>query len=142
MKKLIFLFALVLGFTISAKSQSATKFPTIVGDTIITTGSLDTVFKVIPATTGYSALGIQVVTTKISGTVAGKAYLYGSLDGVNYVISDSSAAFVDQTTNVAQFTKSTTPFTSYQVQVRQMGGGTTTQSNKVVVYYVLRRYNQ
>jgi hypothetical protein len=83
-----------------------------------------------------------VVTTKVSGTVAGKAYLYSSLDGTNYTLTDSSAAFTDQTTNSAFFTKTTTPYVYYRVRVQDaLGGSTSTQSNIVRVYYVLRKYN-
>jgi hypothetical protein len=142
MKKILgfmVMLVLTLSITASVKAQSAILFPLIAGDSINTIATKDTVFKVIPATAGYSAIGIQVVTTKISGTVAGKAYLYGSLDGVNYVVSDSSAAFVDQTTNVAQFTKSNAPFTYYQVQVRESGSAVSTQVNRVRVYYALKR---
>lgn len=141
MKKLIFLFAMVVGITINATAQSAKLMPLIAGDTVDATSGVDTVKKYIPVTAGYSAMGIQVVGTKISGTVSAKAYLYGSLDGTNYVLTDSSAAFADQTTNVAQFTKTTTPFTSYQIQVRPATAAATTQKVRVRVYYVLRQHD-
>jgi hypothetical protein len=144
MKRIFSLLLLVVGLALSttATAQRATLFPLIAGDTIVTSASLDTVSKVIAATAGYSALGIQVVTTKVSGTVVGKAYLYSSLDGTNYTITDSSAAFANQTTNVAFFTKSTTPYVYYKVQVRAADGAASTQSNIVRVYYVLRKFNE
>lgn len=132
----------VLSFGIASQAQSATLIPLAAGDTLSMSSSRDTVSKVIRATAGYSAIGIQVNMTKLSGTATGKAYLYGSLDGTNYVISDSSAAFTDITTNVAQFTKSSSPFTHYKVEVRPMGAATGTQSAIVRVYYVLRKFNQ
>lgn len=142
MKKLLILLSVVVGIASTTMAQRATLAPLVAGDTISTSSSRDTVTKVITATAGYSALGIQVVTTKVSGTVAGKAYLYGSLDGTNYTLTDSSAAFADQTTNTAYFTKTTTPYVYYRVRVQEANGGaTSTQSNIVRVYYVLRKHD-
>lgn len=124
-----------------ASAQRATLLPLAAGDTLVTSSSLDTVSKVIPFTAGYSAIGIQVVTTKLSGTVVGKAYLYSSLDGTNYTVTDSSAAFANQTTNSVFFTKSTVPYVFYKVQVRASDGAASTQSNIVRVYYVARKHD-
>jgi hypothetical protein len=140
MKKILFL-ALVIAFSFASQAQRASLMPLAVGDTMITSASLDTVIKTIPITAGYSALGIQVVGTKVSGTVSGKAYLYGSLDGTNYTVTDSSSAFVDQTTNAAFFTKVTVPFTYYRVQYRSATGATSTQSVIIRIYYVARRHD-
>lgn len=144
MKKFLSIFLILAVVFIAPKisnAQQATLMPLLAGDSISTSSSLDTVNKTISVTAGYSALGIQVVTTKISGTVAGKAYLYVSLDGTNYTLTDSSAAFANQTTNVAVFTKVTTPYTSYRIQVRAADGAVSTQVNRVRVYYVLRRHD-
>jgi hypothetical protein len=140
MKKILFFLMLIVG-VYSAQAQRATLITLAAGDTINTSSSLDTVSKVIPITAGYSALGVQVVTTKVSGTVAGKAYLYSSLDGTNYVVTDSSAAFANQTTNTAFFTKSTVPYVYYKVQVRDAAGAASTQVNIVRVYYVARKHD-
>jgi len=140
MKKFLILLSMVVGIASTTMAQRATLMPLIAGDTLVTSSSRDTVTKIITATAGYGALGIQVVTTKISGTVAGKAYLYSSLDGTNYNLTDSSAAFANQTTNTAFFTKTTTPYVYYKVTVQDaIGGSTSTQSNIVRVYYVLRK---
>lgn len=139
MKKLIFiLLAGLLAFTVESKAQSATLLPLAAGDTLAQSASSDTVTKTIRVTAPAADMGIQVVMTKLSGTASGKAYLYGSLDGTNYVISDSSSAFTDVTTNVAQFSKSPVPWTYYRVQVRPMGAATGTQSSIVRVYFVTR----
>ena len=124
-----------------ASAQRATLLPLATGDTLVTSNSLDTVSKVIPITAGYSSLGIQVVTTKLSGTISSKAYLYGSIDGTNYDLTDSSTAFANQTTNTATFTKTSVPYVFYKVQVRSSTGAASTQSNIVRVYYVARKYN-
>jgi hypothetical protein len=141
MKKILFLMLLVMSLAYQSNAQRATLLPTILGDTVSASSGLDTVSKVIMATAGYSAFGVQVNATKVSGTVSAKAYLYGSLDGSNYTVTDSSAAFADQTTNVAVFTKVTTPYTHYKVQVRPATGAATTQVVGVKVYYVFRKHD-
>lgn len=141
MKKLIFiLLAGLLAFVSETNAQSASLLPLAAGDTLAMSSSSDTVTKTIRVTAPAAGVGIQVVMTKLSGTASGKAYLYGSLDGTNYVISDSSSAFTDVTTNVAQFSKSPVPWTHYRVQVRPMGAATGTQSSIVRVYYITRNY--
>lgn len=130
----------LLSFT--ANAQRATLLPTIAGDTVSTSTSLDTVSKVITATAGYSAMGIQVVGTKVSGTITAKAYLYGSLDGSAYNLTDSATAFANSAgAQSVWFTKVTTPYTYYKVQVRNVGGATSTEALAVKVYYVFRRHD-
>lgn len=145
MKKFLVLMVMSLGLILStsieSNAQSATLLPLIAGDTLSQSASSDTVTKVIRATAGYSAIGIQVNQTKLSGTGSGKVYLYGSLDGTNYVVTDSSAAFTDVTTNTAFFTKVTAPYTYYKVQARPMGAATGTQSAIVRVYYVMKKHD-
>jgi len=139
MKKIISLL-LFTAIVFTSMAQTATLIPLIAGDTISTSSSRDTVSKVITATAGYSAIGIQVNATKISGTVSAKAYLYSSLDGTNYNLTDSSAAFANQTTNAVWFTKTTAPYTYYKVAVGDpLGLSTSTQSVQVRVYYVLKK---
>lgn len=142
MKRFIILSMLALVMGITTQAQRATLLPTVAGDTVITSSSRDTVTKILTVTAGYSAMGIQVNATKISGTVSAKAYLYGSLDGTNYNLTDSSSAFANQTSNVVWFSKTSTPYVYYKVTVQDpIGGSTSTQSVKVQVYYVLRRYD-
>lgn len=138
MKKLI-IALLVMIVSVTSFSQSATLMTLVAGDSVSTSASKDTVQKIITATGPYHTLGIQVVTTKISGTVVGKAYLYSSIDGTNYSVTDSSAAFTDVTTNTAVFTKTSVPYTYYRVDVRSADGAVSTQVNRVRVYYVFRR---
>lgn len=131
----------LLSFT--AKAQRATTFPTIAGDTVSTSSSLDTVSKVISVTAGYSAMGIQVIGTKVSGTVTAKAYLYSSLDGTNYILTDSTAAFANSAgAQSVAFTKTGgLPYTNYKVMVRNVGGTTSTEALALVFKYVLRRHD-
>lgn len=140
MKKIVFLLLVITGlFAAKATAQSATRMPIAAGDTISTSATLDTVTKIFTATGPYHTLGLQVVTTKVSGTVAGKAYVYSSLDGTNYTLTDSSGAFTDITTNTAFFTKTSVPYTYYKVELRSATGAPSTQINAVKVYYVFRR---
>ncbi len=139
MKKILVLMFVIFG-AIQSQAQNATLLPLVAGDTISTAASLDTVSKVIPATGGYSTLGIQVNFTKVSGTVTQKAYLYSSLDGVNYQLTDSATAFANQSgTQSVWFTKSSVPYTYYKPVVRNMGANTSTESGIVRVYYVFRK---
>lgn len=143
MKKFLALaLSMVLLFAVTEKvaAQTPTLMTLVAGDTLTTSSSVDSVTKVITVTSGYSALGIQVNFAKISGTVNAKAYLMGSVDGTNYIVSDSSAAFANGD-NVVQFTKSSTPFYKYKVEVRNSTGAATTQSGIVRVYYIARRHN-
>jgi hypothetical protein len=141
MKKILLLVVIFGAFFSITQAQNATLIPLAAGDTLSQSASSDTVTKIIRATAGYSALGIQVNQTKLSGTGSGKVYLYSSLDGTNYTLTDSSSAFTDVTTNVAFFTKTTTPYTYYKVQARPMGASTGTQSAIVRVYYVVRKHD-
>jgi hypothetical protein len=151
MKKILILLLLVVG-GLATKAQvapygKAYVFPTIAGDTLT---NVDTVAKVIPATAGYSVLGIQVNANVLSGSLAGKAYIYQSLDGYNYTLTDSVAYSATPTftstiypagisptyTNVATFQKTTSPSVYYLVEARS----TTTVSAPVQILYTARPY--
>jgi len=148
MKKLLFILSLVvLSFVTKAQTGQAYSIPTVQGDTL---NNADTVSKVVKATAGYSAIGIQVNLNKISGTVAGKAYLYQSQDGYNYALTDSASyttapwfgskgaysALVPTYTHVAYFQKQTSPSTYYLVKAVSSG----TVSAAVKVLYTSRQY--
>ena len=138
MKKLL-LFCFVVLVALSTRAQNATLMPLIAGDTLNNT---DSVFKSILVTAGYNTIGINVDVTKISGTVAGKAILYGSQDGITYFPTDSMNYVVPLTssyktptvTNIAYFSKTGAPWTSYLVVATSSG----TVSAQVKVRYVLR----
>jgi len=75
MKQLLFIFALFVGMC-SASAQSVTTMPLVAGDTLTNT---DTVDKYLPQFSGgYSGVCIAPFGNKISGTAAGKVYLYES----------------------------------------------------------------
>jgi hypothetical protein len=140
MKKFLSLLLLVVGIALTSEAQTFTTLPLKAGDTLVMSSSSDTVSKVITATAGYSAAAFKVKVTELSGTTAAKAYLYSG-DGTDYTLTDSSAAFADQTTNIAWFTKTTTPYSHYKVEVRPVGGATATFSGIVRVSYVLKKHD-
>lgn len=135
---------LVMSLFATSYAQKATQFAIAAGDTVSTSASLDTVSKTITVSAGYSALGIQVVGTKVSGTITAKAYLYGSLDGSAYNLTDSATAFANSAgAQSVWFTKTGgLPYVYYKVQVRNIGGNTSTEALAVKVYYVLRKFDQ
>lgn len=145
MKKfLLIAFLGSLGLTSHAQFGKASAFPLVAGDTLNNT---DTVTKFIPATAGYSCTGIQINLNKISGTIAGHAYLYESLDGVNYFPTDTASYVTLSTTTpaistpvaaaVATFSKATVPWVYYAVVATSSG----TVSAQVRVLYTLRKYS-
>lgn len=126
----------------SAQFGNAYTFPLVAGDTL---NNVDSVFKTFTTTAGYSEIGIAVNLTKISGTVAGNAVLYGSMDGItfyptdsaNYVVPLTSSYSTPTVTNVAYFSKSEAPWTTYLVVAKSTG----TVSAQVRVKYTLRKHS-
>jgi len=141
MKSFVLIAALTaLAFTSRAQFGTATVFPLVAGDTLNNT---DTVFKKFTTTAGYRDIGIHVGIKKISGTVAGKVILWGSMDGVTYFATDSMSYIVTTPSsfatpaydNQAWVAKSGAPFTSYVVAATSSG----TVSAQVTVRYTLRK---
>jgi hypothetical protein len=128
-----------------AQTGTASAFPLIAGDTLVNT---DTVFKKIPITAGYSSMGVQVNLKKGTGTLGGKVYLYTSLDGANYLLTDSASFTAVPTfattlastsyTHVAVISKVAPAGASYIVAATQAGSLT---ASPVQVLYTSRRYN-
>lgn len=132
----------MLLFTTSLFAQRATTMPIVAGDTVSTSTSLDTVSKVLTVTAGYSTLAIQVKCTKTAGTITSKAYLYSSLDGVDYVLTDSSAAYANAAgAQSVFFTKTAPPYVYYKIQVRPPTSANTTEGLAVKVLYTLRKHD-
>lgn len=134
MKKLLFLFAIVVGLTISATAQRATLMPLVTGDTMANTG---TVTKVMTFTAGYDGVVIQPVLTKLSGTVAGTVVLYESLDGTNYKSTGDTLTLANATTNTVVW-KKTSPVPVYY---KTITSGATTVSAVMRTYYVARKHD-
>lgn len=147
MKKFRLIGLLVCAITIfvakpaSAQFGTAFTFPLVAGDTL---NNVDSVFKTFTTTAGYSEIGINVLLTKISGTVAGNVVLLGSMDGVtfyptdsaNYVVPLTSSFSTPTVTNIAFISKAEAPWTTYMVMAKSTG----TVSAQVRVKYTLRRH--
>lgn len=104
MKKTILMLMLMV-FTLGLMAQ-ATVFTfavgtTAKGDTVENTGSIT---KPITLTKNFTAGSIQVVNTKVSGTVAGTSILQYSVDGTNWKTFDSVGDTLTNT-NVATNSK-------------------------------------
>lgn len=64
----------------------------------------------------YANVSIQPVVTKVSGTVAGKAFVWVSLDGANYTkLTTDSMVLANQTTNTHIFTIGASKYLYYRV---------------------------
>lgn len=128
MKKLVFLLALFASFafvnTANAQYVTARVFSLQAGDTLNNT---DSVVRFFQNTVGIASMGIQVNLNKISGTVAGKVYLYASNDNRNYTVVDSASynaippsgtiftGTATGYTHVAAINRSTSPFQYYAI---------------------------
>lgn len=147
MKKIIYIFLALIGLTAfkaNAQYGFAATAPVVAGDTL---NNVDTVTKVLKVTGGFSGIGIQVNLFKISGTIpSGKAYLWQSMDGSNYVLTDSASYTTLSTTQpalatptasaTATFQKVLAPSEYYAVEAVSSG----TVSAAVRVLYTTRKY--
>lgn len=111
----------------NAQFGSAKIFPVVAGDSLATA---DTVFKKISVTAGYNSLGVQVSIKKGTGTLDGKLYLWTSIGGAQYVLTDSASltAVVSATiitnggyTHTAKIEKAAPAGSSYIAFVTQAG---------------------
>lgn len=116
MKKLFFLSAFLVSLAFTSQAQQ--KFPNTSTTGVVNKDSLtnvDTVLSTFHGANNLSLGTIQVNIVKKSGTVAGKAYILGSVDGVIYTKVDS-VTFVDGPVFTAFFKYTTLPYDFYQVQ--------------------------
>jgi len=130
MKNLIlFLFVVLASFGASAQTQY-TYSMTGSGDTLTDTGT-DSVYYALNSY--YKTVTVQFEVTKISGTVAGTAKLYATVDGSNYTqIATDTLALADVTTNSKIWVVSGSPYAKYKVEV--VGVGTQTSSFVGTIY--------
>lgn len=112
----------------AAQAQSAIRFPTIAGDTVVNTGTVNKTFSSTGATRGVV---VQTNLTKISGTGAGTVGVYESLDGVNYKLIGSASTITD-VTNQSFIFFLTVPIARY---IRTTYTGSGTESMATVTYY-------
>lgn len=67
---------------------SAYSFPVVAGDSLVTA---DSVYKKVPITGAFTSLGMQIDIKKATGTLDGKFYVYTSVNGQRYVLTDSAS---------------------------------------------------
>lgn len=118
MKKL-FLSAMVLLAVSKSYAQPAQKLQFVGVDTLI---NADTVVKDITLSTTLNGIVLQPVITRISGTAAGKVVLSQSLDGTNYISTDS-LVLTNILTNTSLITK--TQPTALYYRLTFISSGTT-----------------
>lgn len=99
--KILMLFALTF-LALSGFSQVKMLHTTGNVKDSITNAGADTLHYTL--TKSYSTVSIQPTVTKSSGTMAGKSYLYSSVDGLTYILVDS-VINSDITTNSSIWTK-------------------------------------
>lgn len=132
MKIKAFLIAIVAMIaTISIQAQSMEVFSKN-NSTLTNADTLDLVWK---KKAGAANLSIQVINTRVSGTVAGKTFLEQSLDNVTFVKIDSITN-ANKAVNTKIFNV-TSPQGLYY-RIRNVGSGTMSYKSKA--YAHLNRY--
>lgn len=130
-----FLFSLILTviFAFSVQSQSYAPLLTNSGDTVVNTATVTLGGLKVP--NAASSVSVQVVNTKISGTVAGKSYFQASNDGTTWVKLDSLTN-TNQTTNSKIFVDAPAKYLWYQVS----NTGSGTMSYRTYGYGLIRKH--
>lgn len=122
MKKTILLSLALLSLAFAstvAEAQNPTATPMTVSDTIRNTTATTATIKQPFVLSQYA---IQVVITKVSGTVAGTAKFYGSLDGVNYnKVATDTLALTNTTTNSYIWAPGAAKYLYYRITVVGVG---------------------
>ena len=127
MKKILFLLTLT-SFSLFGMAQSFSHTVSNPTGAIVDTGSDTLSFSTVKS---YSVVGIQPVITKATGTMAGKSYLYGSLDGTNYVLRDS-LTLGNTATNTAIWSLSNPPYIYYRI----ITGGATSVTGTTAAKFI------
>jgi hypothetical protein len=116
MKQIIFAVIFILGFNY-CYAQPAYSVSFIPADTLT---NADTVVKNITLSTTLNGIVLQPVVTRISGTAAGKMVLLQSIDGTNFIRTDS-VSFTNVVTNTAFISKSQPTALYYRVEFISSG---------------------
>jgi hypothetical protein len=133
MKKFIMVLMCAIA-AMAVKAQGSVCPNTIAGDTLVNAG---TVTKPITVTGGYSSANVQVVLTKISGTVGGTTRLQGSVNNADWEDIGSAYTNTDVASQAKMFT--ITGGVPY-VYLRVRAAGTGTMSARVKICYTLKKF--
>lgn len=118
----------MLVFSLTMNGQKILR-PLPLLDTTVNTGTAE---HLISVSGSYNNGAFQYVGTKISGTAAGKTYLMGSVDAVNYVKLDSFTN-VNVTTNTKIFTQTRPLYPYYKIS--STGTGTMSVQTKAYAHF-------
>ena len=124
-----YLFLILSYFIFSGVNAQKILRPLPLLDTVANTGTSE---HVISVSGSYNNGVFQYVGTKLSGTAAGKTYLMGSVDNVNYVKLDSFTN-VNVTTNTKIFTQTRPMYPYYKIQ--SVGSGTMSVQTKAYAHF-------
>jgi hypothetical protein len=116
MKRVILSLGMLLGVT-CAYAQPSYSVPFTGADTLTNT---DTVVVNLALSSILDGVILQPVITRVSGTAAGKVVLTQSLNGVNYIRTDS-VALTNIATNTFFISKSTPVATFYRIEFTSSG---------------------
>jgi|SRR5882724_11696478 len=138
MKKILTFFislVVLIVLTTAVQAQRAVLMPLVAGDTIVNTATVNKAMPVMTA--GYEAMAVQVVVTKISGTVAGTVTPQVSLDNTNWITLPGGSAYTntDITTNsTIWYFNAGVPWQYFRLKATGSG----TMSAVMRLYYTLR----
>lgn len=79
-------------------------------------------------------VSIQPVITKATGTMAGVARLYGSVNGSNYILTGDTLALTNQTTNTGVWKLTAPAWVYYRIIVSGATTVTGTAAAKIAVF--------
>jgi hypothetical protein len=135
MTKILAFSVFLIALAFSCQAQQ--KFPNtstagVTGKDSLT--NTDTVLSTFQGANNLALGTIQLNIVKKTGTIAGKAYILGSVDGIYYTKVDS-VTFVDGAVFTAFFKYTTLPYVFYEVQSISTG----TQVSYVRAYGLFRR---
>lgn len=136
MKKYILIFSLLISVVLGASAQFTVgvKMPQATTDSI-KTGAL-TVTKYLTLQGGCQSVSIATVVTKVSGTIAGKVYIAGTVDGTNYTAALDSMTLSNVTTNHKIFLITGNPYWKYKI----WGVGSGTMNGVLTAWYLVRKH--
>jgi hypothetical protein len=142
MKKIIALMSFALVLSVAASSQATTyttsatghDFAGAMATTLDTLTNADTAYYDVTITGAKHTVGFQVNVTKLTGTLAGKIDIFGSIDGTNYIpTAIASQISLTDASNVYAFSLTGNHYKKYRLRV--MTSGTNTSSHRAYLLY-------
>lgn len=129
MKKIL-LIALLICIGFISEAQTSFNQTTTNPTGTITNTSSDTMNFTL--TGGYRLVGIQPLIVKASGTAAGTATLYGSINGADYVTTGSALTLTDVTRNTTVWALTAPTYRYFRIIVTGATTVSATASAKII----------